>query len=91
MGRSPIGKTDSMTWVDMKNYRHKCMERVERLEKTIITIAIEEKNQQNQHNRSLMEQSYMEGSISKHDYVTTATPEPLMTEESIEVVLKKQL
>ena len=91
MGRLPTGKTDAMTWVDMKNYRNKCKERIERLEKTIMTISIEEKN------LSLMEQSYMaiSGGNNKNElkYVTTATPEPL-TEESVEqfeLSMKKQL
>ena len=32
MGRTPNGKSDSMDWVTMKNYRHKCRARIEQLE-----------------------------------------------------------
>ena len=32
MGRTPNGKSDSMDWVTMKNYKTKCRERSELLE-----------------------------------------------------------
>ena len=32
MGRTPNGKSDSMDWVTMKNYKQKCRERSELLE-----------------------------------------------------------
>ena len=32
MGRTPNGKSDSMDWVTMKNYRQKCRARIELLE-----------------------------------------------------------
>ena len=43
MGRTPNGKSDSMDWVTMKNYKTKCRERSELLEQQILTAAAEEK------------------------------------------------
>ena len=42
MGRDPIGKTDAMTWVDMKNFRRTCHHLIEELEHTIVTHGVEE-------------------------------------------------
>ena len=43
MGRTPHGKSDSMDWVTMKNYRHKCRQHIDLLEVKILTIATEHK------------------------------------------------
>ena len=43
MGRTPTGKTDGMTWVDLKNFRKDCADLITKLEHTIENIEIEEK------------------------------------------------
>ena len=44
MGRTPNGKSDSMDWVTMKNYRHKCRERIVHLEHQLQTMVAEERS-----------------------------------------------
>ena len=44
VGREPEGKTDSMDWVTMKNYRHKCREIIESLETRVQNVSAEERN-----------------------------------------------
>ena len=43
MGRPPYGITDSMTWVDMKNYKTKCADKIDDIELYINTTALEQK------------------------------------------------
>ena len=44
MGRTPNGKSDSMDWVTMKNYRHKCKDRIALLEQQVLTMVAEERS-----------------------------------------------
>ena len=71
MGRAPEGKTDSMDWVTMKNYRHKCRELIETLETRIQNVAVEERNKSFLANKQLSFKSRKQDVFSTIGSTTT--------------------
>ena len=71
MGRAPEGKTDSMDWVTMKNYRHKCRELIQTLETRIQNVAVEERNKNFLSSKQLSFKSRKEGIVSTIGSTTT--------------------
>ena len=91
MGRAPEGKTDSMDWVTMKNYRHKCRELIQTLETRIQNVAVEERNKNFLSSKQLSFKSRKEGIVSTIGSTTTlstmvdsivSTPRSTLTSQS---------
>ena len=76
MQRRPKGKTDSMNWVEMKNYRTACKERIDALENHIENLVLEEKRLSSlQSNMSKISKGLM-GKYNLTTATTTSTPQP---------------
>ena len=72
MGRYPQGMSDSMTWVEMKNYRQKCKGRIDALENKIQRLFFKEKEE-----LCSLQQSYAEeNKVGISAYISTTTPSP---------------
>ena len=73
VGREPEGKTDSMDWVTMKNYRSKCREIIESLETRVQNVSAEERNKNFLMNKQLSFQNKKQGGMSIGSTTTLST------------------
>ena len=84
MGRDPIGKTDAMTWVDLKNFRRTCHDLIQELERILEKFAVEERRSKFNFKKNSNREAIYESSLfSTTDSTMTITTTSNASEKKV--------